>query len=146
MFGGIKNKFKKTKEEFKEGVETRKQFGSEVWANFRRFTDWKGLKFDRAEYTFEEIQQKWGFGTGTGGYIRGKQNNMFMCIFFYLIFAWCAFYFVKSAFFMHNYISAVSCVIGMTVGVVTGTVSLWRWMVFKNRKYVPFLKWLCGKN
>lgn len=144
MFGGIRNSIRKTKAEFKEGVEKRRRFGADIWSSFRTYTDWRGLEIDRKQYSFEEIQSKWGFGTGTGGYIRGRQNTLFMCVFSYAVFAWCAFYFVKSAFFLHNYISAASCLLGTVVMLVTGTVSLWRYLVFRHRKYTPFLKWLCG--
>lgn len=145
MFNKTREKLKKTKEEIKEGVERRRRFGGDIWKSFRKFTDWRGLSIDRSERKFDDVQREWGFGTGYGGYRRGLMNNMFMCLFFYVIFAWCAYYFVRSAFFIHNYISAVSCVLGMVVGICVGTVSLWRWMVFRKREYVPFLKWLCGR-
>lgn len=144
MFGKTKKAFGRIKEDFKEGYERRRKLGKAVWTNFRNFTNWKGLQFDRKDYTFAEIQKLWGFGTGPGGLRRGLLGTGFMAVFFYLIFAWCAWYMAHSLLVLHNYISAASCALGCAVGFATGTVSLWRFTVFKKRKYVPFPQWIRG--
>lgn len=143
MFGRIRSRVLKTKDELKAGYEKRKAVSATIWQGFvSAISETRKRKLVTVEMSLSDAVRGWGFGSGEIGYRRAKTASLFMCVVFLAIFFWCAFYFVRSIVLHQNYISAFGSFVGMVTGIVVGVVNLWRWQVLCRRKYVPFPSWI----
>lgn len=143
MFKGIRQKVRKAQADMRAWGKTRANFGKSIWGIFRYY--WNAPKSRvvvRTEIPFTEAVAAWGFGRGELAVRRARQSVGFICVFFFVIFVWCFFYFLKLLFFEGNFIASLACIIGAGTGIIVGTVNLWRWMVLRKRRYVPFFFWL----
>lgn len=145
MFGikTLKKKLGKTKESIHEGYETRKNFSKNIFKNISEiFKDAKTRELVRKEIPISQAIEAWGFGLGEMGYRRARKATGFMWVFFLIIFLWCTFYFMRSLVFTENYMAAIGSLFGMITGFCVTIINLWRWMILKHRKYVPFFTWV----
>ena len=142
LFSKAKDVTRNAKENVVRGAKKRKNFVSLVWGMFLNYArHFKNIEIEKREIPFREAIARWGFGVDEAGIRRGRTANAMMAIIFYTIMIWCIFY-ITRAFVIGHFTAIIASVMGACTGFIVGTVSLWRWSVFKNRKYISILKWL----
>lgn len=135
-------------EAVKERTTEYREFSTGLYGNFRRnvagIADYmRSEKNTARQVEFHEAQRAWGFPAGEQGVRMGRKSMLLLTVIFYAVAAWCIFYSVQSV-LNYSFLPLVSSILGVTAGAIAGTVSLWRFVVFMRREYVPFGKWLWG--